>query len=304
MELKPGGHKLINMGQTSVLLVRNKDGTPRAFSGRCPHMNTELNKSFDCRSEKIVCPMHNWVFDQNGKCIGIPGASVAALPSWAHLKTFPVREQWGSLFFFLGESPSFDLPFFEDLDSQSILRSSTFSVAQTNKWYMAAANGFDLHHFQYVHHRYVIKHKIVSSDSLLNRNISIQFENRSQKIQDRLMRFFFGKWGQLDFSVWGGNFVLATLKQGNLRNHMMIINSPSGENSSRAYFILFKDKKNRFGFFDQFLLQIQSLLTKIFFEDEARMAGGVDLPKSPGPRDEVLWQYKQWLEKISDDKMI
>jgi phenylpropionate dioxygenase-like ring-hydroxylating dioxygenase large terminal subunit len=303
-ELKPGEQKLINLGQISVLLVRYKDSSIRAYSGRCPHMNTELKSSFDCRSEKIICPMHNWVFDQKGNCIGIPGASPSSIPLWAKLEVYPTQEKWGSVFFFLGPEPTFALPFFEDLESSRINQSPVFSVAQQNKWYMAAANGFDLHHFQYVHHRHVLKHQIISSDSQFNKNISIQFENRSQKIQDYLMRFLFGKNGQLDFSVWGGNFVLATLKQGQLRNYMMIINSPTGESSSQAHFILFKPQKNGFRIVDKFLLRVQRFFTQIFFEDEARMAGGVDLPKTPGPRDEVLWQYKTWLENISEQKMI
>jgi phenylpropionate dioxygenase-like ring-hydroxylating dioxygenase large terminal subunit len=303
-ELKPGEHKLINLGQNSVLLVRYKDGTLRSFSGRCPHMNTELKTGYDNRSEKIVCPMHNWVFDKSGKCVGIPGSSSSCIPTWAQLETYPTQEKWGSVFFFYGAEPSFSLPFFEELEIQQTSWSSAFSVSQNNKWYMAAANGFDLHHFQYVHHRHVLKHQVISSDSKFNRNISIQFENRSQKLQDYLMRFLFGKCGQLDFSVWGGNFVLATLRQGNLRNHMMIINSPTSETTSQAHFILFKSQKSGFNIFDKLLLRVQSFFTRIFFEDEARMAGGVDLPKNPGPRDEVLWEYKVWLESISDQKMI
>ncbi|MFN8845436.1 MAG: Rieske 2Fe-2S domain-containing protein [Bdellovibrionales bacterium] len=305
-DLKIGQSKSIEIGQQSVQIIRTKDGHVKGFSARCPHMKTELKNSFDPRTEKFVCPMHNWVFNTNGQCLGIPGAGTSLIPDWAKLSTYPVVEKWGGLFLFLNQTPYFPLPFFEDLKSDEVSWSDSFNVFQNNHWYMAAANGFDLHHFQYVHHRHVLSFKTISNDSNYNRHITIEFENRSTKIQDKLMCAVYGSRGCLDFSVWGGNFVLATLKQGKLRNHMMIINKPAELGRSEASFILFTPKgKNIFARLKSLLiLRLQAFFTKIFFKEEARMAGGVDLPQNPGPRDEVLWKYKSWLEDLTQKELI
>lgn len=309
-DLKKGEHRFVQVQDFSVQILRDLNGKIHALSGQCPHMKTQFQNGFDPKRNILVCPMHHWVYNLEGKCLGIPGASVSQIPDWAQLKTYPVVEKFGAVFFFLSQEAHFDFPFFEDLNPEQVWWGQPFAVEQDNKWYVGPANGFDLHHFQFVHHRRVLDFQIHTARSIFNRKISIHFENVSQKIQDRLVRWIFGSMGRLDFSVWGGNFVLATLNQGSLKNYMMIINRPVHKEKSVASFLIFKPQAPKMGFrfFErvqvQTTLMLQSLVTRLFFEDEAAMAKGVDLPQAPGPRDQVLWDYKQWLENLSQEKQI
>lgn len=59
---------------TSVLLVRGKDGAIRAFHNMCTHRGTKLAWRESGHGMQFVCPYHAWTFDTEGKLRGLPAA--------------------------------------------------------------------------------------------------------------------------------------------------------------------------------------------------------------------------------------
>lgn len=75
--LSHGSSRVLRVEKRSLLLV-NQGGVVLAFSNRCPHQETPFGSTgYKTAGEwtgKIVCPMHEWVFDvPSGQALGRPG---------------------------------------------------------------------------------------------------------------------------------------------------------------------------------------------------------------------------------------
>lgn len=58
-----------------VLLVRDEEGTLRAFANACRHRGTRLVAT-PCAAKALVCPYHGWTYDLAGRLIHVPHAEV------------------------------------------------------------------------------------------------------------------------------------------------------------------------------------------------------------------------------------
>jgi phenylpropionate dioxygenase-like ring-hydroxylating dioxygenase large terminal subunit len=67
---EPGDYVTARAGRRPIILVRQKDGSIRAFANVCLHRHSRLLKG--CGSAKrIVCPYHAWTYDISGALIGV-----------------------------------------------------------------------------------------------------------------------------------------------------------------------------------------------------------------------------------------
>ncbi|MEX2421923.1 MAG: aromatic ring-hydroxylating dioxygenase subunit alpha, partial [Actinomycetota bacterium] len=70
---KPGDYLVREVGEESVIIVRNKQGELRAFYNTCAHRGTRLcDDAGSLKSGVIVCPYHAWTYDADGKLLGTP----------------------------------------------------------------------------------------------------------------------------------------------------------------------------------------------------------------------------------------
>jgi cytochrome b6-f complex iron-sulfur subunit len=69
-ELKPGSFKIFPFGGQPGLLVRNPDGTYRAFSAVCTHLGCTVQYK---PSDKVIwCACHNGMYDLDGRNVSGP----------------------------------------------------------------------------------------------------------------------------------------------------------------------------------------------------------------------------------------
>ena len=67
-----GDYKRTTIGERSVLMVRDRDGSINALLNSCAHRGTEVcQKSFG-NSEALMCPYHQWTYDLQGNLQGVP----------------------------------------------------------------------------------------------------------------------------------------------------------------------------------------------------------------------------------------
>ena len=97
---EPRGQRML--GQP-VVLFRASDGTAHCLADTCIHRGGSL-----CRGKlvdgTIRCPYHGWRFDGAGRCVEIPSLSPETqVPARARVDSYPVREQWGWVWVFLGD---------------------------------------------------------------------------------------------------------------------------------------------------------------------------------------------------------
>ena len=69
----PGDYFLASLGGESLIVVRGRSGTVRAFFNVCRHRGTRLcEQPSGSFSETIQCPYHAWTYTTDGQCIGAP----------------------------------------------------------------------------------------------------------------------------------------------------------------------------------------------------------------------------------------
>jgi phenylpropionate dioxygenase-like ring-hydroxylating dioxygenase large terminal subunit len=88
-----------------VVLFRGETGTPVALQDRCPHRFAPLS-SGHIIGETIRCTYHGARFDRTGRCIEVPG--VARIPERLCVRSYPVVEQYGWVWIWMGEPESAD----------------------------------------------------------------------------------------------------------------------------------------------------------------------------------------------------
>lgn len=74
----PGGNVTYEIGDDSIVILRNKSGDIRAYHNVCPHRGRPLvDKAAGAhhasgRTPRFVCGFHAWMFDLDGQCLHIP----------------------------------------------------------------------------------------------------------------------------------------------------------------------------------------------------------------------------------------
>jgi phenylpropionate dioxygenase-like ring-hydroxylating dioxygenase large terminal subunit len=68
---EPGCFVLAQVGETPVILVRDRDGAVRALVNRCSHKGTPLAFVPYGKVDQFMCVYHNWCYDLGGKLLSV-----------------------------------------------------------------------------------------------------------------------------------------------------------------------------------------------------------------------------------------
>lgn len=68
---EPGDILRHNFAKESVIMVRQEDGSIRAFYNSCPHRGNRLILGDAASVARIVCGYHNWTYDLDGKLVKV-----------------------------------------------------------------------------------------------------------------------------------------------------------------------------------------------------------------------------------------
>lgn len=149
-ELQPGmlARRLCGM---NMLFLRRSDGAPAAMLDRCPHRFAPL--SLGTRDgDVLTCGYHGLSFDTDGRCVRNPFSD--RLPAGAAVRTFPVAERGGILWFWPGdpaqadEAAIVDFPFLTSCPKNMRLHGYTRMAAN---YEYGTDNLMDLSHIEFVH---------------------------------------------------------------------------------------------------------------------------------------------------------
>ena len=69
---KVGDYATFDLGQESVLVLRDRDGSIRAFHNVCRHRGARLLDGAGTCPAAITCPYHGWSYRHDGALIGMP----------------------------------------------------------------------------------------------------------------------------------------------------------------------------------------------------------------------------------------
>ena len=73
---RPGAYFLANVAGESIIVLRDKSGTVRAFYNVCAHRGSQLCEEHQGQlSETLQCPYHAWTYSLDGRLIGAPSTN-------------------------------------------------------------------------------------------------------------------------------------------------------------------------------------------------------------------------------------
>jgi Rieske 2Fe-2S family protein len=88
---KPGSYVTASAGRQPVLVLRDQDGTLRAFRNVCRHRGSRLLSGSGACGKAIRCRYHGWTYRLDGELIGVPEARSIPCLDKSALGLFPLR---------------------------------------------------------------------------------------------------------------------------------------------------------------------------------------------------------------------
>ncbi len=142
-----------------LVLFRAGRGRVHALENRCPHKGVPLSSARQ-EGDSLRCPFHGWRFTSSGECVEVPAIGNAAhpLPASACVKTFPVEEQDGWVWVYIGSDqcpkPSAPPPLLPTPADGSPMVSTHESAEAKVRWDFAVDSLMDPAHVPFVHNKY------------------------------------------------------------------------------------------------------------------------------------------------------
>jgi phenylpropionate dioxygenase-like ring-hydroxylating dioxygenase large terminal subunit len=88
---RPGDYQTFDLGPESVFVMREKDGSVRAFHNVCRHRGSRLLDGSGTCAATITCPYHGWSYRHDGGLVGVPMRDTFAGLDRAEHSLRPVR---------------------------------------------------------------------------------------------------------------------------------------------------------------------------------------------------------------------
>jgi nitrite reductase/ring-hydroxylating ferredoxin subunit len=152
-EFEPG--KLV--GQTIVglplVLWRSEVGEVVAFDGRCCHKRMPLAAGRLLGDGTLECAYHGLCFDTAGKCVKIPSQPGRPIPTRARLRPYPIVEQDGQVWIWMGDdaNPELRPPRIPELASENWDMIRIQNALVPTNYLLLIENLLDISHFYPLH---------------------------------------------------------------------------------------------------------------------------------------------------------
>ncbi|MDN3219641.1 aromatic ring-hydroxylating dioxygenase subunit alpha [Pseudomonas nunensis] len=135
-----------------LVLFRNEEGEVRALHDRCPHRFAPLHLGSLVGAGRVQCAYHGLEFDGTGRCVHNPHGD-GRIPAAAVVRSFPVQERHGMVWFWPGSPELADLqtlPDYSGIDDELCHVSRGHQHVKAN-YVLESDNILDLSHVQFLH---------------------------------------------------------------------------------------------------------------------------------------------------------
>jgi Rieske 2Fe-2S family protein len=106
---EPGDVIAVELGTSSIIILRDDDMTLRAFHNVCSHRGSRLVPPGRSVVGKLVCPYHQWTYDLDGSLALAPQMGVDFDRDLHHLKSVALQSVGGILYACLSDTPPADI---------------------------------------------------------------------------------------------------------------------------------------------------------------------------------------------------
>lgn len=135
-----------------VVLYRKQDGSPCAIEDRCPHRIVPLSMG-KLEGDDVECLYHGLRFNCAGECIDNPNGA-GLIPKAARVKSYPLLEQWGMVWIWMGDPALADPALLPDLSPMTdVARYTTMhgTLKLEANHLLLMDNLTDLSHASFIH---------------------------------------------------------------------------------------------------------------------------------------------------------
>ncbi len=182
-----------------LIILRDQEGSLRAFHNLCRHRGTELLEGTGNCGASIVCPYHRWTYMLDGRLRGVPNQNLFEEIDRAKLSLQPasVGEWKGMLFvsptpladFAEWIAPLADAAFPHDISTQDLVRGQEFIYRIKCNWKVFFENAVDGYHLAYLH-----EHTLGGPDPQLNEWVNhgkhmVWYSTERDGIRNRIPKF-------------------------------------------------------------------------------------------------------------------
>jgi 5,5'-dehydrodivanillate O-demethylase len=145
--------KEIRLLGEDLVLFRSAAGKLGCIEPSCPHRKANMSYGIP-EPEGLRCPYHGWLFDEAGKCVDQPSEPAGSkFKDKVSLKSYPVAEQGGLIFVYMGPQPVPIMPAWDMFSWTNVTRSIEATLLPCN-WLQCQENSLDPVHFEWLHRYY------------------------------------------------------------------------------------------------------------------------------------------------------
>jgi Rieske 2Fe-2S family protein len=151
---EPGDTQVLDIGTSSVILLRDDDLQVRAYHNVCRHRGARILDAGPGVVSKLVCPYHQWTYETSGQLIHAPHMGVNFEKSCRSLKSVALRSIGGLLYVCLSEDPPEDIGFLQDVMEERLapygIRDAKVAhqvdVIEKGNWKLTMENNRECYH--------------------------------------------------------------------------------------------------------------------------------------------------------------
>ena len=275
-----------------LVAFRTASGRVAVMDAHCAHLGADLGCG-TVVGETIQCPFHHWRYGYDGVCTAVP--NLAHIPPFARLRTYPVEERHGHVFFFNGSEPLFPLPFFLHEDARDFVAGRTFRYVADCTWYMNSAHAFDRQHFAAVHDRELLAPPVIDCPAPYARRNSYPAKVVGDTVFDRILRVTAGRTVKTTLTIWGGTFAVITADFERLRSGFLLAMEPLEDGRTQCQGIVLVHR----GILSSLQLRVRRLFTHGYLKEEARRLRSTRYnPLHLGQNDQEMIDFFHWVASL------
>jgi phenylpropionate dioxygenase-like ring-hydroxylating dioxygenase large terminal subunit len=167
-----GDFTTLDIVDRPIVVVRGEDGTARTFLNACRHRGSAVVSDCFGHGRRLTCPYHSWVYDTQGKLVGITGREAFDGLDVDGLVEYPTAERHGAVFATLTVGAEMDIDAWlgdmasalEILQLEKLHRHDVETKLPSGNWKATADGYLDGYHLGYLHRN------SIGAKSITNRN--------------------------------------------------------------------------------------------------------------------------------------
>ena len=149
----PGEYITLDIGRSSIVVLRDEAGAVRAFFNTCRHRGSRICLAAKGRARKLTCPYHQWTYDLDGSLFYAGRMHEEFDPKSISLKPVNVETVEGLIYVCTAEQPPSFAPYQDALrpyllpyDIKAVKLAHSTDLVENANWKLVVENSRECYH--------------------------------------------------------------------------------------------------------------------------------------------------------------